>query len=51
MRLHSAEGLTLAVCAVAVVLLGLFFSQGPWPFGWVQALDWTRESAAVLAGR
>jgi NADH-quinone oxidoreductase subunit N len=51
MRLHSAEGLTLGVCALAVVLLGLFFSQGPWPFGWVQALDWTRESAAVLAGR
>jgi NADH-quinone oxidoreductase subunit N len=51
LRLHSAEGLALGVCAVAVVLLGLFFSQGPWPFGWVHALDWTRESAAVLAGR
>ncbi len=51
LRLHSAEGLVLGVCAVGVVLLGLFFSQGPWPFGWVHALDWTRESAAVLAGR
>jgi NADH-quinone oxidoreductase subunit N len=51
MRLHSAEGLVLGVCAVAVVLLGLFFSQGPWPFGWVHALDWARDGAAVLAGR
>jgi NADH-quinone oxidoreductase subunit N len=50
-RLHSAEGLVLGVCAVAVVVLGLFFSEGPWPFAWVHALDWTRESAAVLAGR
>jgi NADH-quinone oxidoreductase subunit N len=51
MRLHSAEGLVLGVCAVAVLLLGLFFSQGPWPFGWVHALDWARDGAAVLAGR
>jgi hypothetical protein len=41
----------LGVCAVAVLLLGLFFSQGPWPFGWVHALDWARDGAAVLAGR
>jgi NADH-quinone oxidoreductase subunit N len=51
MRLHSAEGLVLGVCAVAVVLLGLFFSEGPGWFSWVRALDWTRESAAVIAGR
>jgi NADH-quinone oxidoreductase subunit N len=51
MKLHSAEGIVPGVCAVAVILLGLFFSQGPWPFGWVEAIDWTRESAAVLAGR
>jgi NADH-quinone oxidoreductase subunit N len=51
MLLHSAEGLVLCVCAVAVVLLGLFFSEGPGLFSWVRALDWTRESAAVLAGR
>jgi len=51
MRLHSAEGIVLGVCAVAVVLLGLFFSEGPGIFSWVRALDWTRESAAILAGR
>ena len=50
-RLHSAEGLVLCVCAVGVVLLGLFWSEGPYWFSWVRALDWTRESAAVLAGR
>jgi NADH-quinone oxidoreductase subunit N len=46
LRLHSAEGLVLLVCAVAVVALGLFPAEGP-----LQAIDWTRESAAVLAGR
>ena len=51
LRLHSAEGLVLGVCAFGVVLLGLFFSEGPGLFSWVRALDWTRESAAILAGR
>jgi NADH-quinone oxidoreductase subunit N len=46
LRLHSAEGLVLLVCAVAVVALGLFPAEGP-----LQVIDWTRESAAVLAGR
>jgi NADH-quinone oxidoreductase subunit N len=46
LRLHSAEGLVLLVCAVAVIALGLFPSSGPF-----HAIDWTRESAAVLAGR
>jgi NADH-quinone oxidoreductase subunit N len=46
MRLHSAEGLVLLVCAIAVVALGLLPGEG-----WLQAIDWTRESAAVLAGR
>ena len=51
LRLHSAEGIVLAVCAVAVVALGLFPGQPPWPLSWVHAVDWARESAAVLAGR
>jgi NADH-quinone oxidoreductase subunit N len=46
LRLHSAEGLVLLVCAVAVIALGLFPSSGPF-----HAIDWTREGAAVLAGR
>jgi NADH-quinone oxidoreductase subunit N len=46
LRLHSAEGLVLLVCAVGVIALGLFPSAG-----FFQAIDWTRESAAVLAGR
>ena len=46
LRLHSAEGIVLLVCAVAVIALGLFPSGGP-----LHAIDWTRESAAVLAGR
>jgi NADH-quinone oxidoreductase subunit N len=50
-RLHSAEGIVLAVCAVAVVLLGIFPGEGPGPLAWIHAIDWARESAAVLAGR
>ena len=46
LRLHSAEGIVLLVCAVAVIVLGLFPGAGP-----LHAIDWTRESAAVLAGR
>ena len=46
LRLHTAELAVLAVCAVAVIALGLFPGQGP-----VHAIDWARESAAVLAGR
>jgi NADH-quinone oxidoreductase subunit N len=42
LRLHSAEALVLAVCAIAVVGLGLLPGD---------TLDWTRASAAVLAGR
>ena len=51
LRLHSAEGLVLAVCAVAVIALGLFPGEGPGPLSWVHAVDWAREGAAVLAGR
>ena len=51
MRLHSAEGVVLAVCAIAVIALGLFPGEGPLFLSWVHAVDWTRESAAVLAGR
>jgi NADH-quinone oxidoreductase subunit N len=51
MRLHSAEGVVLAVCAIGVIALGLFPGEGPFFLSWVHAVDWTRESAAVLAGR
>lgn len=47
--LASGEGLVLAVCAVAVVLLGVFPNQPPLEFlSWIRALDWTRESVALL---
>jgi hypothetical protein len=39
MRLHSAESIVLTVCAVAVVLLGLFFSEGPGLVGARARLD------------
>jgi len=42
MRLHSAEALVLAVCGIAVIAFGLLPGD---------VIDWTRESAAVLAGR
>jgi NADH-quinone oxidoreductase subunit N len=46
LRLHSAEGLVLAVCAIAVIALGLFPGGEP-----LHAIDWARQGAAVLAGR
>src|SRR5262249_55307622 len=46
-HLHSAEGIVLVVCAIAVIALGLFPGTGPPLLGWVHAIDWTRESAAV----
>jgi NADH-quinone oxidoreductase subunit N len=45
----SLEGLVLGVCAVVVVLLGIFPNNAPtFLFSWVRALDWTRDSIAML---
>jgi NADH-quinone oxidoreductase subunit N len=48
-ELASGEALVLAACAIAVLLLGLFPNQPPFAFlSWLRALDWTRESVALL---
>jgi NADH-quinone oxidoreductase subunit N len=50
MDLHSGEWLVLAACALGVVLLGLFPVEGPDILGlrWIDALDWARDSVALL---
>jgi len=45
--LSSGEATVLAVCAFAVVLLGILPNQPPY-LSWIRALDWTRESVAFL---
>jgi NADH-quinone oxidoreductase subunit N len=48
-ELSSGEATVLGVCAVAVVLLGVFPNQPPVEFlSWIRALDWSRESVALL---
>ena len=48
-ELATGEGLVLALCAVAVLVLGLFPNNAPtFVFSWIRALDWTRESVAML---
>jgi NADH-quinone oxidoreductase subunit N len=44
----TGEGLVLAVCAVAVVLLGIFPDAGPGFLSNFSALDWVKESIALL---
>jgi NADH-quinone oxidoreductase subunit N len=44
----SGEWAVLAVCAAVVVLLGIFPNHAPGVLGWVRALDWVRESVALL---
>jgi NADH-quinone oxidoreductase subunit N len=47
--LSSGEATVLAVCALAVVLLGLFPNAPPTALlSWIRALDWTRQSVALL---
>ena len=47
--LSSGEATVLGVCALAVLLLGFFPNQPPIGFfSWIRALDWTRESVALL---
>jgi NADH-quinone oxidoreductase subunit N len=44
----SGELLVLAVCGAAVVFLGIFPSQAPGLFASIRALEWARQSAALL---
>ena len=44
----TLELVVLAVCAVAVVALGIFPSDAPWWLLDARALDWARASAALL---
>jgi NADH-quinone oxidoreductase subunit N len=46
-ELSSGEAAVLALCAFAVVLLGILPNQPPY-LEWIRALDWTRESVALL---
>jgi NADH-quinone oxidoreductase subunit N len=46
-ELSSGEAAVLAVCAFAVLLLGILPNQPPY-LSWIRALDWTRESVALL---
>ena len=49
LRLSTGEGIALAVCATAVIVLGLFPNNGPEDaLSFVRALDWSREAVAVL---
>ncbi len=45
--LSSGEATVLAVCAFLVLLLGIVPNQPPY-LEWIRALDWTRESVALL---
>jgi len=45
--ISSGEATVLAVCAFAVLLLGILPNQPPF-LTWIRALDWTRESVALL---
>ncbi len=48
-ELASGEAVVLAVCALAVLLLGFFPNDAPtFLFSWIRALDWTRDSVAML---
>lgn len=44
----TGEGLVLALCAIAVVLLGIFPATGPGILSYIRAFDWVRHSIAML---
>ena len=47
--LATGEGVVLALCALAVLVLGLFPNNAPtFLLSWIHALDWTRQSVAML---
>lgn len=49
MQIDTGEWLVLAVCAVAVVALGIFPNAGDGVLSWLpRALDWSRDSVAAL---
>jgi len=51
-ELSSGEWAVLAICAAAVLLLGIFPNNEPSDFfSWLRALDWSRESIALLVTR
>ena len=51
-ELSSGEWAVLAICAVAVILLGIFPNNESGDFlSWLRALDWSRESVALLVTR
>jgi NADH-quinone oxidoreductase subunit N len=51
-ELSSGEWAVLAICAVAVILLGIFPNNEPGDFfSWLRALDWSRESVSLLVTR
>jgi NADH-quinone oxidoreductase subunit N len=50
LRLSSGEWAVLAVCAIAVIVLGIVPNNGPEDLlSFLRAFDWTRESVAALA--
>jgi NADH-quinone oxidoreductase subunit N len=51
-ELSSGEWAVLAICGVAVLVLGFFPNNEPSDFlSWLRALDWSRESVALLVTR
>ncbi len=44
----TGEGVVLAICAVTIVLLGLFPDAGPGVLAYFRAFDWVREAVAYL---
>jgi NADH-quinone oxidoreductase subunit N len=51
-ELSSGEWAVLAICAVAVLVLGIFPNNEAGDFlSWLRALDWSRESIALLVTR
>ncbi len=51
-ELSSGEWAVLAICAVAVLVLGIFPNNEAGDFlSWLRALDWSRESVALLVTR
>ena len=51
-ELSSGEWAVLTICAVAVLLLGIFpNNEASDFFSWLRALDWSRDSIALLVTR
>jgi NADH-quinone oxidoreductase subunit N len=44
----TGEGLVLLICAIAIILLGIFPDAGPGIFSYFRALDWVKDSIAFL---